>query len=99
MPQVHPIDVEAAVVKGVYELMRESIFHVLLTKVTVLAEEDTVIGREASRCRLGARVALYRRGIEWTSCAFEMLQHKHDHRACDQFEASSCLTEATHFPS
>ena len=60
MPEVVPVDLEATVVKSVYELVGDGIFHVLLVEEPILAEEHTVVGAESARMSLRTRMTLYR---------------------------------------
>jgi len=72
MPQIHPIHIESAVIECVHQLVRESVLHVLFAEISVLAQQNPVIRREAARRGFRARVALYRRGVEGASCSLEV---------------------------
>lgn len=82
MPQVHPVDLEPAVVECVDELMRERVLHVLLVHEAVLAHENAVVGGEAAGARRVAWVALHRRRGEGAAGELEVFEHEDDDWAC-----------------
>lgn len=79
--EVHPVDLELAVVVGVDELVGERVLHVLLAGHAVLAQQDTMGGGETS-CAAGvAWVTLHGRGRELAAGHLEVFEEEDNHRA------------------
>ena len=80
MPQIVVLDIESTMIKGVYELVREGIFQMLLAEESILAKKYSVIGRESTRESIGAGMALDRIRSKGAIGQFEVFEHEHDHR-------------------
>ena len=48
MPQILVLNVEPTMIEGMYELVSEGIFQMLLAEEPILAEEYSVVGREST---------------------------------------------------
>ena len=76
MPQIAPVDVEAAMVKCMNHLVHNRVLHMLLAEESVLTQKNSMFWMKPPRSGGWTGMALNRCGRKWASRQSQVFRHE-----------------------